>query len=41
MNIEEFIVRLHIEEDNPSSEKKMFTSTIIKANVIEYGQNSK
>ncbi|KAL2474462.1 CCHC-type domain-containing protein [Abeliophyllum distichum] len=41
MNIEELIVRLRIEEDNKGSERKMFNSTMAKANVVDHGQSSK
>ncbi|XP_074573500.1 uncharacterized protein LOC141829924 [Curcuma longa] len=41
MNIEELIVRLRIEEDNRSSDKRSFSQATVKANVIEHGQNSK
>ena len=41
MNLEELIVRLRIEEDNRSSDKKMFNPNNAKANVVEYGQSSR
>lgn len=41
MNVEKFIVRLYTEEDNWSSDKKMFTPTTIKVNMIEHDQNLK
>ncbi|XP_074579060.1 uncharacterized protein LOC141835562 [Curcuma longa] len=41
MNVEDLIVRLRIEEDNKSSERKMFSQATIKANVVEHGQSSK
>ncbi|XP_075494791.1 uncharacterized protein LOC142532361 [Primulina tabacum] len=41
MNVEELIVRLRIEEDNKSSERRLFSSVAAKANVIEHGQSSK
>ncbi|XP_073270454.1 uncharacterized protein [Primulina huaijiensis] len=41
MNVEELIVRLRIEEDNKSSERRLFSSTAAKANVVEHGQSSK
>ena len=40
MNLEELIVRLRIEEDNRSSEKRGF-NLVAKANVVEQGQGSK
>ncbi|XP_022888917.1 uncharacterized protein LOC111404326 [Olea europaea var. sylvestris] len=41
MNVEELVVRLQIEEDNKSSEKKWFNHGVAKANVVELGQSSK
>ncbi|XP_074569683.1 uncharacterized protein LOC141826336 [Curcuma longa] len=41
MNIEELIVRLRIEEDNRSSDKRSFTQSMVKANVVEHGEGSK
>ncbi|XP_073025086.1 uncharacterized protein [Primulina eburnea] len=41
MNVEELIVRLHIEEDNKSSERRLFSHVAAKANVIEDDQSSK
>ena len=41
MNLEEFIVRFRIEEDSRGSEKKMFNPSVVKANVVENGQNFK
>ena len=41
MNVEELIVRLHIEEDNRHSEKRVSSQFGIKANVVEHGQSSK
>lgn len=41
MNIKELIVCLRIEEDNRRFEKRSFTQTTIKANVIKHGENSK
>ena len=41
MNVEELIVRLRIEEDNKSSEKKLFNPSVAKANVVEHGQSFK
>ncbi|XP_073307181.1 uncharacterized protein [Primulina huaijiensis] len=41
MNVEELIVRLCIEEDNKSSERRLFSPITAKANVVEHGQSSK
>ncbi|XP_073290465.1 uncharacterized protein [Primulina huaijiensis] len=41
MNVEELIVRLRIEEDNKSSERRLFSPVAAKANVVEHGQSSK
>ncbi|XP_075478762.1 uncharacterized protein LOC142519607 [Primulina tabacum] len=41
MNIEELIVRLRIEEDNKSSERRLFSPVSAKTNVVEHGQSSK
>ncbi|XP_073280657.1 uncharacterized protein [Primulina huaijiensis] len=41
MNVEELIVGLRIEEDNKSSERRLFSPTAAKANVVEHGQSSK
>lgn len=41
MNVEELIVRLRIEEDNKSFEKKWFNPGAAKANIVEHGQGSK
>ncbi|XP_074569769.1 uncharacterized protein LOC141826428 [Curcuma longa] len=41
MNVEDLIVRLRIEEDNKSSERKIFSQATEKANVVEHGQSSK
>ncbi|KAJ0020995.1 hypothetical protein Pint_31938 [Pistacia integerrima] len=40
MNLKELIVRLRIEENNRSSEKRGFIPTIAKANVVDHGQSS-
>ncbi|XP_073057013.1 uncharacterized protein [Primulina eburnea] len=41
MNVEELIVRLRIEENNKSSERRLFSPVAAKANVVEHGQSSK
>ncbi|XP_075478729.1 uncharacterized protein LOC142519569 [Primulina tabacum] len=41
MNVEELIVRLRIEEDNKSSERRLFSPVVAKANVVEHGKSSK
>lgn len=41
MKVEELIVRLHIKEDNNSSDKKMLSSSTAKANIIQHGPNLK
>ena len=41
MNLEELIVKLRIEEDNRSSERKRFNPTAAKANVVEHKQAHK
>ena len=41
MNLEELIVRLHIEEDNRGFERKGFNPTTAKANVVELRQGHK
>ncbi|XP_073057051.1 uncharacterized protein [Primulina eburnea] len=41
MNVEELIVRLRLEEDNKSSERRLFSPVDAKANVVEHGQSSK
>ena len=42
MSIEDLVIRLHIEEDNRGSEKKMTHNPIeAKANFVEHGQSSK
>ncbi|XP_073131450.1 uncharacterized protein [Henckelia pumila] len=41
MNVEELIVRLRIEEDNKSSERRLFSPVAAKSNVVEHGQSSK
>ncbi|XP_075499434.1 uncharacterized protein LOC142537833 [Primulina tabacum] len=41
MNVEELIVRLRIEEDNKSSERRLFSPVAAKANVVEHSQSSK
>ncbi|XP_073120475.1 uncharacterized protein [Henckelia pumila] len=41
MNVEELIVRLRVEEDNKSSEKRLFSLVAAKANVVEHGQSSR
>ncbi|XP_073138296.1 uncharacterized protein [Henckelia pumila] len=41
MNVKELIVRLRIEEDNKSSERRLFSPVAAKANVVEHGQSSK
>lgn len=41
MNIEELIVKLYIEEDNKSSNKRIFSEAIAKANMVDHGQNLK
>ncbi|XP_073133885.1 uncharacterized protein [Henckelia pumila] len=41
MNVEELIVRLSIEKDNKSSERRLFSPVAAKANVVEHGQSSK
>ncbi|XP_073133324.1 uncharacterized protein [Henckelia pumila] len=41
MNVEELIVRLRIEEDNKSSEKRLYSSSAAKANIIEQKKSSK
>ncbi|XP_073119816.1 uncharacterized protein [Henckelia pumila] len=41
MNVEELIVRLRIEEDNKSSERRLFSPVAAKANFVEHVQSSK
>ena len=42
INIEDLVIRLHIEEDNRGSEKKMtHNPNEAKANFMEHGQSSK
>ncbi|XP_073137178.1 uncharacterized protein [Henckelia pumila] len=41
MNVEELIVRLRIEEDNKSSERRLFSPVAANENVDEHGQSSK
>ena len=41
MNVEELFIRLRIEEDNRSSEKRGSFQSEVKANVVEHGQSSK
>ena len=40
MKIENFIVRLRIEEDNKRADRKMGNTVVAKANVVEHGQSS-
>ncbi|XP_073120603.1 uncharacterized protein [Henckelia pumila] len=41
MNVEELIVRLRIEEDNKSSERRLYSPNVAKANVVEHKKISK
>src|ERR1044071_7236151 len=41
MTIEDFVVHLHIEEDNKVAQKKNVIPEIAKANVVEHRQSSK
>lgn len=41
MNAKELIVRIRIEEDNKSFDKRMSSHTTIKANVIKHDQPSR
>ena len=42
MNIKKLVIRLHIEEDNRGSEKKMaHNPNEVKANFVEHGKSSK
>ncbi|XP_047313594.1 uncharacterized protein LOC124917068 [Impatiens glandulifera] len=41
MNVEELVIRLHIEEENKSATKKYFSQHVAKANVVEHGKDKK
>ncbi|XP_073138938.1 uncharacterized protein [Henckelia pumila] len=41
MNVEELIVQLRIEEDNKSSEKRLYSPSVAKANIVEQKKSSK
>lgn len=41
MNVEKIIVRLHIEEDNRSSNRRFFSLAIVKIDVVRHDQSSK